>query len=159
MASLEENGNFSRFFLFNSTVAPTCVFFHMYYHNDCIFHHQTNRQAPSRGMGNISYHDSSKYDRDIRHMVSSQTKHKKVFNRKATERCYLKYKTCLLLGVRSCKCIQLCFQYGIQYWLFAQGWTTTISLCTLHNYCNTFNGDFLLCWTTWILKFVWKIQF
>lgn len=27
MASLEENGNFSRFFLFNSTVAPTCVFF------------------------------------------------------------------------------------------------------------------------------------
>lgn len=27
MASLEEDGNFSRFFLFNSTVAPTCVFF------------------------------------------------------------------------------------------------------------------------------------
>lgn len=132
---------------------------YVYCGNDCVSHCETNSNTLPCGMGNTGHHNPPKYDRYLRHKVSSQKKHKKMFNQETADGCRLEHQTRVLLGVWVCKYFQLCFTHGCRYWLLAQGWNSTVLNCILLRYCNAFNRDVFLCWTTRILKLVCTILF
>lgn len=108
-------------------------------------------------MGNRSDHDSSMYDSNISNMVVGQTKHTKIFNRQTTNKCYLQLKARLLLDFRNISNSALNMGSNIDCLL--NGGRQPFLSVAKRKYCNTFNGDFLLCWTIRFFKCVWKIKF